>query len=151
MDVCVNFHEHSQICPWHIQFSSVQSLSHVQLVVNPRIAARQASLSIINKRSSLRITSIESVMPSRHLILCRPLLLLPPIPPSIMSKKYENPKQVNTKRLIPKHIIIKKTNVNGRIFKMTRETKSHIKGTPILYQLLFHSNFAGHGSVVWCI
>ena len=44
---------------------------------------RQASLSIINSRSSLRLTSIESVMPSSHLILCRPLLLLPPIPPSI--------------------------------------------------------------------
>ena len=83
MDICVNFHEHSQICPWHIQFSSVQSLSHVQLVVTPRIAARQASLSIINKRSSLRITSIESVMPSRQLILYRPLLLLPSIPSSI--------------------------------------------------------------------
>ena len=49
----------------------------------PRIAARQASLSITNSRSSLRLTSIESVMPSSHLILCHPLLLLPPIPPSI--------------------------------------------------------------------
>ena len=64
------------------QFSSVQSLSHVQLFVTPRIAAHQASLSITNSRSSLRLTSIESVMPSSHLILCRPLLLLPPIPPS---------------------------------------------------------------------
>ena len=49
----------------------------------PWIAARQASLSIINSRSSPRLTSIESVMTSSHLILCRPLLLLPPIPPSI--------------------------------------------------------------------
>ena len=49
----------------------------------PWIAARQASLSITNSRSSLRLTSIESVMPSSHLILCRPLLLLAPIPPSI--------------------------------------------------------------------
>ena len=64
-------------------FSSVQSLSHVQLFVTPWIAARQASLSITNSRSSHRLTSIESVMPSSHLILCRPLLLLPPIPPSI--------------------------------------------------------------------
>ena len=64
-------------------FSSVQSLSHVQLFVTPWIAARQASLSITNSRSSLRLTSIESVMPSSHLTLCRPLLLLPPIPPSI--------------------------------------------------------------------
>src|SRR5574339_175046 len=64
-------------------FSSVQLLSRVRLFVTPRIAAHQASLSLTNSRSSLRLMSIESVMPSSHLILCRPLLLLPPIPPSI--------------------------------------------------------------------
>ena len=64
-------------------FSSVQSLSHVRLFATPWIAARQASLSTTNSRNSLRLTSIELVMPSSHLILCRPLLLLPPIPPSI--------------------------------------------------------------------
>ena len=63
--------------------SSVQSLSHVQLFATPWIAARQASLSITNSQSSLRLTYIESVMPSSHLILCRPLLLLAPIPPII--------------------------------------------------------------------
>ena len=62
---------------------SVQSLSHVRLFASPWIAAHQASLSITNSRNSLKLTSIESVMPSSHLILCRPLLLLPPIPPSI--------------------------------------------------------------------
>ena len=66
-----------------VQFSSGQSLSHVRLFATPWIAARQASLSITNSRSSLRFTSIESVMQSSHLILGRPLLLLPPIPPSI--------------------------------------------------------------------
>ena len=66
-----------------ISFSSVQSLSHDRLFVTPWIAACQASQSITNSWSSLRLTSIESVMPSSHLILCRPLLLLPPIPPSI--------------------------------------------------------------------
>ena len=65
------------------QFSSVQSLSHVRLFATPWITAHQASLSITNSRSALRLTSIESVMPSSNLILCRPLLLLPPIPPSI--------------------------------------------------------------------
>ena len=65
------------------QFSSVQLLSRFWLFATPWITARQASLSITNSRSSLRLTSIESVMPSSHLILCRPLLLLPPIPPSI--------------------------------------------------------------------
>ena len=67
-------------CP---QFSSVQSLSRVQLFSTPWTAARQASLSITNSQSLLKLMSIESVMPSSHLILCRPLLLLPPIPPSI--------------------------------------------------------------------
>ena len=64
-------------------FSSVQSLSHVRLSATPWIAACQASLSITISRSSLKLMSIESVMPSSHLILCRPLFLLPPIPPSI--------------------------------------------------------------------
>ena len=65
-------------------FSSVQfSRSIVSYTATSWIAARQASLSITNPRSSLRLTSIESVMPSSHLTLCRPLLLLPPIPPSI--------------------------------------------------------------------
>ena len=64
-------------------FSSVQSLSRVRLFATPWIAACQASLSITNSRSSLRLMSVESMMPSSHLILSRPLLLLPPIPPSI--------------------------------------------------------------------
>ena len=66
-----------------IHFSSVQSLSHVQLFATPWITAPQATLSIINSWSSLKFMSMESVMPSSHLILCRPLLLLPPIPPSV--------------------------------------------------------------------
>ena len=69
--------------PLEFLFSSVQSLRRVRLFATPWIAARQASLSITNSLSSLRLTSIESVMPSSHLILCHPLLLLPPIPPSI--------------------------------------------------------------------
>ena len=66
-----------------IQFSSVQSLSSVWLFVTPCTAERQASLSITNTRSSPKPMSVELVMPSKHLILCRPLLLLPLIPPSI--------------------------------------------------------------------
>ena len=61
-----------------VQFS--RSVVHVRLFATPWTTARQASLSITNCQSSLRLTSIESVMPSSHLILCRPLLLLPPIP-----------------------------------------------------------------------
>ena len=66
-----------------VQFSSVQSLSRVRLFATPWVAAHQASLSIINSRSSLKLMSIRSVMPSSQLILCRPLFFLPPIPPSI--------------------------------------------------------------------
>ena len=67
----------------YARIRSDQSLSHVRLFATPWIAACQASLSITNSRSSLRLTSIESVMPSSHLILCRSLLFLPPIPPSM--------------------------------------------------------------------
>ena len=65
------------------KFSSVQSLSRVRLFVTPWTAAHQASLSITNSRSLPKFMPIELVMPSNHLILCHPLLFLPPIPPSI--------------------------------------------------------------------
>ena len=72
---------------YSVQFSSVQSLSRVRLFATPWIAVRQASLSITNSWSSLRFMSIELVMPSSHLILCHPLLLLPPqsLPASVFS------------------------------------------------------------------
>ena len=74
---------HIQILNQVLYIRSDQSLSRVRLFATPWITAHQASLSITNSRSSLRLTSIESVMPSSHLILCHPLLLLPPIFPSI--------------------------------------------------------------------
>ena len=77
--VLVQF-SHSVMCN---SFRLDLSLSRVRLFATPWIAACQASLSITNSRSSLRLTAIESVMPSSYLILCRPFLLLPPIPPSI--------------------------------------------------------------------
>ena len=67
----------------YLQFSLGQSLSRVRLFATPWTAARQASLSLTNSRSLLKLMSIESVMPSNHLILCRPLFLLPSIFPSI--------------------------------------------------------------------
>ena len=70
----------SSLCP---QISSVQLFSRVRLFATPWIAAHQASLSITNSQSSLRLTSIELVMPSSHLILCHPLFLPPPIPQSL--------------------------------------------------------------------
>ena len=77
--IMLHIYAHTQ----NYQFSSVQSLSRVRLFATPWIAARQASLFITISWSSLRLMSIESVMPSSHLILGRPLLLLPPIPPRI--------------------------------------------------------------------
>ena len=78
LSICVSFQ-------WAFKYSwrSVSLLSHVRLFVTPWTAARQASLSITNSRSLFKLMSIEAVMPSNHRILCRPLLLLPPIPPSI--------------------------------------------------------------------
>ena len=76
--------QHCECTECHkIQFSSVQLLRRVCLFATPWTAAHQASLSITNPRSPLRPMSIESVMPSNHVVLCRPLLLLPPIFPSI--------------------------------------------------------------------
>ena len=68
---------------YSVQFSSFQSLSHVRLFVTPWTTARQASLSITNSQSSPKLMSMELVIPSSQLILCRPLLLLPSIFPSI--------------------------------------------------------------------
>ena len=75
-------HSNNNSAPSSVQFSSVPSLSHVRLFATPWTATRQASLSITNSWSSLKLTSIESVMPSNHLILCHLLLLLPSILPS---------------------------------------------------------------------
>ena len=77
-----------------ILFSSVQSLSHVQLFVIPWTVAHQAALSIANSRSLFKLMSIESVMPANHLILCRPLLLLFSIFPSIMVFSDESALQI---------------------------------------------------------
>ena len=81
LQCCVSF---CSTAKWvSYKFSSIQSLSHVRLFVSPWTAARQASLSITKSQSLLKLMSIKSVMPSNHLILCRPLLLLPSIFPSI--------------------------------------------------------------------
>ena len=84
-----------------VQFSSVQLLSSVRLFVTLWITARQASLSITNSRSSLKFTSIESVMPSCHLILCHPLFLLCPIPPGIRVFSNESTLRRKQRRATP--------------------------------------------------
>ena len=120
-----------------VQFSSVQSLSRVWLFATPWITARQASLSITNSRSSLRLASIESVMPSSHLILSRPFLLLPPTPPSIRVFSNESTLRIRW----PKYWsfsfrIIPSKEIPGLIFRMDWFALLAIQGT--LKSLLQH-------------
>ena len=105
-----------------IQFSSVQLLSHVQLFVTPRTAARQASLSITNSRSLLKLMSIESVMPSNHLILCHPLLLPPSIFPSIRVFSSESVLQIKWPKYWSFSFNISPSNEYSELisFRMTR-------------------------------
>ena len=119
------------------QFSSVQSLSCVRLFATPRIAACQASLSITNSRSSLRLTSIESVMPSSHLILSHPLLLLPPIPPSIRVFSNESTLCMRWPKCWSfSFSIIPSKETPGLIFRMDRLDLLAVQGT--LKSLLQH-------------
>ena len=121
-----------------IQFSSVHSLSHVQLFATPWTAACQASLSIASSQSLPKLISIESVMPSSHLILCRPLLLLPQIPHSI--KVFSNESTLRMR--LPKYwsfsfSIISSSEIPGLIsFRMDWLDLLAVQGT--LKSLLQH-------------
>ena len=129
-------------------FSSVQSLSRVRLFATPWIAARQASLSITNSRSLPKFMSIESVMPSSYLILCRPLLFLPPVPPSI--KVFSNESTLHMKW--PKYwsfsfsISPSKEHLGLISFRMDWLDLLEVQGT--LKSLLQHHN--SKASILWC-
>ena len=120
----------SSVSPlYFIQFSSVQSLSRVQLFATPWIAARQASLFITTSRSSLKLTSIESVMPSSHLILCRPLLL-PLILPSIRVFSNESTLHMRwSKYWSFSFSIIPSKEIPGLIFRMDWLDLLAVQGT----------------------
>ena len=128
-------------------FSSVQSLSRVQLFATPWIAARQASLPITNSRSLLKLMIIESVMPSRHLILCRPLLLLPPIPPSIRAFSNESTLHMKWPKYWSFSFSISPSNEHpGQIsFRMDWLDLLAVQGTPKSF-LQHHSSKA---SILW--
>ena len=129
-------------------FSLVQSLSRVRLLMTSWIAAHQASLSITNSQSSLRLMSIESVMPSSHLILGRPLLLLHPIPPRIRVFCNESTLRMRW----PKYwsfsfSIIPSKEIPGLIsFRMDWLDLLAVQGT--LRSLLKHHS--AKASVLWC-
>ena len=133
---------------YSLQFSSVQFFSHIRLFATPKIAARQGSLSITNSRTSLKPTAIESVMPSSHLILCRPLLLLPPIPPSIRVFSNESTHRMRW----PKYwsfsfsIIPSKEHPGLISFRMDLLDLLAVQGT--LKSLLQHHS--SKASILWC-
>ena len=136
-----------KILPTVQEFSSVQSLSCVRLFETPWIAARQASLSITNSWSLLKLMSIESVMPSIHLILCRPLLLLPPIPPSIRVFSNEPTLRMRWPKYWSFSFSIRPSNEHpGLIYRMDWLDLLAVQGT--LKSLLQHHS--SKASTLWC-
>ena len=135
-------------CDSSVQFSSVQSLSCVRLFATPWIAAHQASLSITNSRSLLKLMSIESVMPSSHPILCCPLLLLPPIPPSIRIFSNESTLHIRWPKYWSFSFSISPSNEHPGLisFRMDWLDLLGVQGT--LKSLLQHHS--SKASIFWC-
>ena len=133
---------------YKLHFNSVQSLSCVRLFATPWIAARQASLSITSSRSLLRLTSIELVMPSSHLILCCPLLLLPPIPPSIRVFSNESTLLMRWPKYWSFSFSISLSNEHPGLisFRMDWLDLPAVQGT--LKSLLQHHS--SKASILWC-
>ena len=129
------------------QFSSVQSFSHVRLFVTPWTAARQASLSITNSWSLLKLMSIESVIPSNHLILCRPLLLPPSIFPSIRVFSNESVLHIRWPKIWSFSFNISPSNENSGLvsFRMDWLDLLAVQGT--LKSLLQHHS--SKASILW--
>ena len=130
------------------QFSSVQSLSHVRLFATPWIVARQASLSIANSRSLPKLMSFESVMPSNHLILCRPLLLPPSIFPSIRVFSNESALHIRWPKYWSFSFKISPSNEYSGLISFRMNWLDVLAVQEILKSLLqYHSSKA---SVLWC-
>ena len=131
----------------NIPFSSVQALSRVRLFMIPWAAARQASLFITNSWSLLKLTSIELVMPSNHLILCRPLLLLPSILPRIRVFSGESVLCIRCPKYWSFSFSISPSNeYSGLIFRMDWLDLLAVQGT--LKSLLQHHS--PNTSILWC-
>ena len=132
----------------HIPVQLVQSLSHVQLFVSPWTAARQASLSITNSQSLPKLTSFESVMPSNHLILCHPLILLPSIFPSIRVFSNESALLIRWPKYWSFSFTISPSNEHPGLisFRMDWLDLLAVQGT--LKSLLQHHS--SKASILWC-
>ena len=130
------------------QFSSVQSLSRVRLFRTPWTSARQASLSITNSQSLLKLMSIELVMPYSHLILCCPLLLLPSIPPSNRVFSNESTLRMRWPKYWSFSISISPSNEHSGLisFRMDWLDLLAVQGT--LKSLLQHHS--SKASIFWC-
>ena len=124
-------------------FSSVQSLSRVRLFATPWITARRVSLSITNSQSLLKLMSIELVMPSNHLILCCPLLLLPPIPPSIRVFSNESSLRMRWPKYWSFSFSISPSNEYSRLISFQMDWLDLLAAQGTLKSLLQH-----HGSKV---
>ena len=133
---------------FNVQFSSVQSLNFVRLFATPWITACQASLSITNSQSSLKLMSIESVMPSSHLILCHLLLLLPPVPPSIRVFSNESTLHMRWPKYWSFSFSISPSNEHPGLvsFRMDWLDLLAVQGT--LKSLLQHHS--SKASILWC-
>ena len=129
-------------------FSSVQSLSRVWLFATPCITARQVSLSIMNSRSLLKLMPIESVMPSSHLILCRPLLLLPPMPPSIRVFSNESTLQMRWPKYWSFSFSISPSNKYSGLISFRIDQFELLAVPRTLKSLLQHHS--SKASIIWC-
>ena len=127
--------------------SVIQSLSHVQLFATPWTAARQASLSITNSRSLLKLMSIESVMPSNHLILSRPLLLLPSIFPSIRVFSNESVLRIRLPKYWSFCFSISPSNEYSRRFSFRMDWLDLLAVQETLESLLQHHS--SKASILW--
>ena len=129
-------------------FHSVQSLSHIQLFATPWTAACQASLYITNSRSLLKLTSIDSVMPSDHLILCHPLLLLPPIFPSIRVFSNESVLHVRWPKYWSFSFSISPSNKYSGLISFRIDWLDLLAAQGNLKSLLQHHS--SKASILWC-
>ena len=130
------------------QFSSIQSLSHVWLFATPRTAAHQASLSITNSQSLLKLMSIESVMPTNHLILCHPLLLLPSIFPSIRVFSSESVLRIRWPKYWSFSFNISPSNEHPELISFRMDWLDLVAVQETLKSLLQHHS--SKASILWC-
>ena len=131
-----------------LQLSSAQLLSHIQLFATPWTAAHQASLSITNSRSLLKLRSIESVTPSNHLILCRPLLLLPSIFPNIRVFSNESVLHIRWPKYWSFNLNISPSNEYSGLISFRMDCLDLLAVQGILKSLLQHHS--SKASILWC-